>query len=136
MNQIIFYDFINKREIECINHIDISRNDIFNIGMISKELLFVTSEGKKYHLIDVNDHMIINSDKILDEIYYAYFIKGQYMIASSGTKLEIYYFYKNSIYKRKSLSSMSKFFKCIVCLDNGDGGTILGFQNDYISIFK
>ena len=46
MNQIIFYDFINKREIECINHIDISRNDIFNIGMISKELLFVTSEGK------------------------------------------------------------------------------------------
>ena len=46
-NQIIFYNYLEKKEIANISDIEISQSDIFKIGMISKELLFVISEGKK-----------------------------------------------------------------------------------------
>lgn len=122
-DNIIFFDYVDWREKGRIKGIEISYSDLFNIDTISKDLLYIITEGIICNLNNVHKYQIVNSFDFENKFSSFYPIKGKYLFISDEKSIKQYKIEQDNI-KHMNECEEAVGFQCFVGLKNGTNAKI------------
>ena len=122
--EIIFYNYENKVEKKRFKDIDFYESNKYNIGMISDDLLFLASFGKKYYLINVNNYQIVKSSSFDASINSIYIKKNEYLITCDINSFKLYEIGEDSLNYTNQRIGIDIGYPCFAFIDDGKNGKI------------